>query len=86
MHSRPAKGRDGRWRTALQGHAGFPDLVLVHKERRLLLFAELKSEKGKVEPEQQAWLEALEAAHAAVVWRPADLPRIISFLYGRRLA
>jgi hypothetical protein len=34
--------------------AGFPDIVAVRPPR--LLFIELKSEKGKLEPEQDAWL------------------------------
>jgi len=40
--------------------AGFPDLVLVHGRRRL--WWELKGPKGYVEPEQQIWLDALEAS------------------------
>jgi len=50
---------------------GFPDLVLVRRER--LVFAELKSEKGKLTPAQVEWNEALKATAAEVyVWRPAD--------------
>lgn len=37
---------------------GFPDLVLVRGER--LIFAELKSENGRVSPAQKVWLGALE--------------------------
>ncbi len=48
---------------------GFPDLVLA--KRRRLLFIELKSERGKVRPEQDAWLKTLtEAGATAFVWRP----------------
>ena len=41
---------------------GFPDLCLVKGKR--LLFLELKSERGKLTPEQVAWLNALHEAGA----------------------
>lgn len=43
---------------------GFPDLVLVRRER--LIFAELKAEKGVVSGPQQEWLDALEVVAGAV--------------------
>lgn len=50
--------------------AGFPDLVLV---REYVVFAELKSEKGKLRPEQLAWQQWLAEAHYHVrLWRPSD--------------
>jgi hypothetical protein len=39
--------------------AGFPDLVLVRPPE--LIFAELKTEKGRIRPEQADWLADLEA-------------------------
>jgi len=46
---------------------GFPDMVMVHARRRLLLFIELKRDKQRghhhgVTEEQNAWLEDLRAA------------------------
>ena len=58
----------GRWQTPVQGDgAGFPDLVLAR--RGIVAFVELKSAKGKLRPEQQAWLDVLCGAW---VWRPED--------------
>lgn len=51
---------------------GFPDLVLV---RERVLYVELKSEDGKLRPEQGPWLEALAAAGQEVyIWRPSNRP------------
>jgi len=46
---------------------GFPDLVLA-KKGRMTIFAELKSDKGRVTPEQQRWIDLL----GGEVWRPGD--------------
>lgn len=78
-HFRPALTQTGRWVTAVQGDGvGFPDLVLVRPPR--LMFVELKSHRGQVSDEQQAWLSDLtkvanmeEPGEIDVyVWRPAD--------------
>lgn len=77
-HFRPGRTRDG-WRTTVAyDGAGWPDLVLV---RDRLIVAELKSEKGRVTPEQRRWLSAIENAHVpAYVWRPSDWERIKAVL------
>lgn len=49
---------------------GFPDLVLVHTTTGRLIFVELKSEKGRIRPEQDVWLHHLGMRHEAYVWRP----------------
>ena len=63
--------------------AGFPDLVLVRRNQ--VLFIELKSERGRVSPEQRAWLDRLEQAvpGSTDVWYPHDLPNIEKLLTRR---
>ena len=51
---------------------GFPDLVLVRGPH--VMFRELKTAKGRVTPEQAAWLLALtDAGEWAGLWRPSHL-------------
>lgn len=60
---------------------GFPDLVLVNARLKVALFAELKSEKGKLAPEQRAWLDDLDMAGQVVyLWRPEHLDAAIDVL------
>lgn len=56
--------------------AGFPDLVLVRDGE--LIFAELKTQTGRVRPEQAEWLAALENVDGVetYVWRPDDFDAI----------
>jgi hypothetical protein len=55
--------------------AGFPDLLLRRPPR--LLWCELKSEHGRVRPQQTAFLADLRACgQEAYVWRPRDFPEI----------
>jgi hypothetical protein len=64
-----------------RSHTGWPDLVLV---RERLVFAELKTETGKVSPAQWEWLDALGYAGAEVyVWRPSDLEQVAATLRRR---
>jgi hypothetical protein len=71
-HDRPARTEHG-WRTAVQGDKGFPDFVLVHRTTGRALYAELKSEVGRLSPEQQAWMLALtRGGHLYRLWRPRD--------------
>ena len=63
----------GKWMTAIQGDSGFPDLVMAHQHKGLL-FAELKTELGRLDPAQITWLRTLSAAGAeAYCWRPSDM-------------
>jgi hypothetical protein len=50
--------------------AGYPDLTLVRPPR--LVFAECKSESGKVTPAQATWLRLLrDAGQEVYLWRPS---------------
>ncbi|MFY1595430.1 hypothetical protein [Micromonospora sp. WMMD737] len=72
-HFRPVEIRPGKWITPVQGDgAGWLDLTLAGPGG--VLFRELKSTTGVIEPEQQMWMDILTAAGADVgVWRPGDL-------------
>lgn len=85
-HFRPGMTKRGNWVTAVQGDGkGWPDLVLVHSGKKRLIFAELKSEKGKLSKEQQEWLEdiakiGLTPWVMTYVWRPSDIDEILEIL------
>lgn len=50
--------------------AGWPDLAIVG--RRLIL-RELKTETGRVRPDQQSWItDLVQAGQDVGVWRPSD--------------
>ena len=67
-HFRPAQTAHG-WRTAIQGDAGFPDLILLKGSRGIAW--ELKAGKGKATEDQWAWVVAFrEAGFEADVWHP----------------
>jgi hypothetical protein len=81
-HQRPAKTARG-WRTAIQGDAGFPDLVLAR--RGAVIFAELKREAGKTTEEQDGWLGELGPTTEdclVTVWRPSDWAAIQAAIMG----
>jgi len=70
-----------RWRAyhthdSRRSEAGFPDLVLARSGR--IIFAELKTESGRVNQAQREWLGALSACPGVEVhlWRPGDWGRI----------
>ncbi len=83
FHPMPVQNTKGVWRTAIAGDRGFPDLVLAHSTRGLIL-AELKTGTGRVAEEQQVWIDTLLMAGAETyVWRPKDLPSIEARLRAR---
>lgn len=60
---------------------GWPDLCLV---RERVIYAELKTGRGKLEPEQIAWRDALLAAGQEwYEWRPEQLEEISRILRRR---
>ena len=62
--------------------SGFLDLVLVKPPR--VIFAELKSERGRMTPEQQRLFDLLSQCPGVEVylWRPRDLEEIAKTLRG----
>jgi hypothetical protein len=52
---------------------GYPDLTLVHAERRVFLWVEVKRHDGILTPAQEGWRDAIRAAGGDWrVWRPQD--------------
>ena len=70
--------------TSLHSPKGFPDLVLACEARGRVIYAELKTEKGKVSDTQREWLDELTACGQEVyLWRPADFEEIARVLRSR---
>ncbi len=70
-HFRASLTQSGRWATAMQGDVGYPDLTLAGNGR--LIFAELKSVKGRISDAQLDWRLALTGTGAEwYLWRPSD--------------
>lgn len=74
--------------------AGFPDLTLA-RETRLgdgeveLIFAELKTDTGRLGPGQRDWLDLLGRVPGAeaVLWRPRDFEEVQTRLArGKRIS
>lgn len=64
-----------------RSNPGFPDLVLV---RERVIWAELKTAHGRVNAQQQAWIDRLQAAgQEAYLWRPQDIHEITRILARR---
>lgn len=79
FHPSPHQVRPGVFRS---DGKGFPDLVLAHRERGLI-FAELKTQDGKLSLDQVRWANYLAPWVEQYVWRPGQLDLIAERL-GRK--
>lgn len=70
--------------TSIHSPRGMLDLILCHANSRRLIFAELKSETGKVSSYQQDWIDDLSCIPGVevYVWRPGDIENIVNILRG----
>ncbi len=87
VHFRHALQRDGKYLTPVQADAaGFPDLILVHPIQKRIIWAELKSEKGRVSDKQFEWIKALAKAgqKEVFVWKPSDFDDVVDILRGEK--
>ena len=67
--------------TSIHSPRGFPDLVLANPEQKRVIFAELKSDKGKITPQQEEWLGILkDCGQTVYIWRPGDIEAIAEIL------
>jgi hypothetical protein len=57
---------------------GFPDICAVHPKNGVLVFIELKSEKGKMRPAQVEWKDALLKSDAVYFGpvKPSDFDNL----------
>lgn len=69
--------------TGIHSPRGMPDLILVKPPR--IIFAELKTEKGKVSTYQREWLDILDECPGCEIylWRSGDIEDIARILQGK---
>ena len=74
FHPKRHQVRAGVYRT---DGAGFPDLVLAHPSPDGgVIFAELKTETGRLSVAQIVWANALKPHVEHYVWRPSQLAMV----------
>jgi len=66
---------------------GFPDVVLVSRRQRRVIFAELKNDTERERPEQKLWADDLAACPGVelYLWRFMDWDAVLELLAGRSL-
>jgi hypothetical protein len=84
-HTRTARSESGRYLTPIQGHKGFPDLVLVHRLHPIIVFAELKRQGGALKPDQRVWLALLSRCNRTegiwvCLWKPKIMEDVVAYL------
>lgn len=63
--------------------AGWPDLTMYHTKRKVLCFAELKAEKGRLSVAQkEIHADLALCGYEVQVWRPSDWDNVMRFLEG----
>lgn len=73
-------------RALTMGTPGFPDIVAVHPDRKLVFVAELKADVGRLEPGQAEWLEGFMGTGVDVrLVRPSGYDATWRWLVGDRL-
>jgi hypothetical protein len=86
LHVRKSVGRrDGAaaWQTTTN-ISGWLDLLLWHERQHRVAAAEVKSETGRVTPEQETVIASLAAAGLETyVWYPHDWDDVIKILQGK---
>lgn len=82
MHVRKCRGRGGAWTTPTSVK-GWPDWFFWHERRGESFLAELKTDIGKLSPDQTTCIASLREAGLTVhVWRPRDWDEIQRALTG----
>lgn len=82
LHVRAGRTNHG-WRVATSGTlaSGWVDVFAVHAVKQRSVFIELKTEVGRLRPDQKAVHDLLRAAGCEVhVLRPSDLPALLDVL------
>lgn len=66
------------------GLAGMPDLILIGRRGQGIIFAELKTNTGKLSPVQEARIAQLLTNGCEVhIWRPLDEQKVVDRLSRR---